>query len=277
MTRLTMLAFVLFLTAAHAGAQNASVRSAVLVYADDITDLRAIDDDGRAISDVDLGHSFRSGDSIRTGVSGGAELRLEPNGTLLRLGPDATVRFDRFVARFGVGSNEMSVYQGKLRMVAARIRGAGYLVRTPATAAGVRGTDFVVDVIPGRRDAVIVRSGSVEVFSRELRRSVIVEEGYFVDALAEEFEPVDWDEWEWDDEEYADFDDYFDEIDFLELDVDDVYDDDLYENNFDYFDDEDLDEADWLWDEDDPFWDDDEFDDDDFADDDEYEDDDDDF
>ncbi|MBT3276024.1 MAG: FecR domain-containing protein, partial [Spirochaetales bacterium] len=176
-------------------AQNGAVREAVLEYADDEYELSAIDQDGKDKGDIYLGDRFEEGDSIRT-RSTGAEIRLQPNGTIIKIAPETTFRFNSFHSRTGSGTNEFSVYAGKVRVVAARIRGSNYQIRTPTTVTGVRGTDFTVEVQVGQREAIIVRTGKVEVYSKSLKTSVLVNEGQFTDAVDEDFIAEEWDDWD---------------------------------------------------------------------------------
>jgi len=160
----------------------------------------------------------------------GAEVRLRPNGSIIRIGPDTTFRLDELQRRSTSDPNQFSVYAGKVRIVAARIRG----------------TDFVVEVRLGLRETILVRDGSVEVFNKSSRQSVIVDEGEWTDVLDDQSDVLDWDdegfeddfldEYEWDDEyleeeffddETRDFEtDYSDHK--YEYDYDDDYDDDDY-------------------------------------------------
>lgn len=99
--------------------QNRAVRRAVPEYADNELLTRAIDPNGRDKGDISLGDRFSVGDSLRTRDTT-AEVRLEPNGTILKIGPDTTFRFDTFNSGIGSKANEFSVYSGKVRFVAAR-------------------------------------------------------------------------------------------------------------------------------------------------------------
>lgn len=242
MRRVSLLILLAAAFAAPAFSQQVTVRRATLEYADDVYDLSAVDGRGRDLGEVFIGQQFSEEDSIRTGPSSGAELRLEPNGTIIRIDAGTTFRFDNFQRR-NRGTTQVTVYSGKARVVAARVRGANYLVRTPTTALGVRGTDFIVEVRVGQREAVIVREGSVEVFSKRDRRSVIVDAGEWVDALDEEFNELEWDEWDDEFDQFDDFEEFFEEIDFRDLDEEDVFADELYEGDFDYF--EEWDDADY--------------------------------
>jgi len=257
-------------------AQSGAVRSVVLEYADDISTVRVIDRNGRDVGDIYYGYEFSEGDSIRTGPHGGAEVRLHPNGSIVRIGPDTTFRFDELQRRSTSDPNQFSVYAGKVRIVAARIRGTNYLVRTPTSALGVRGTDFVVEVRLGLRETILVRDGSVEVFNKSSRRSIIVDEGEWTDVLDDQSDVLDWDDWT---DEFGEIDDYYEDLDFEDLDVADVFEDEFYESDYEYFDgwddeefeddflddyewddeyleEEFFDEADWLSDEDGEFGDD---------------------
>jgi hypothetical protein len=79
---------------------------------------------------------------------------------------------------------------GKLRAVAARASGTAYRFRTPAAVGGVRGTDFGMEVVPGEREALAVREGSVAFERTATNQQVIVNAGQVADVFADSFEPL---------------------------------------------------------------------------------------
>lgn len=180
-------AFLFAAAAAAAWAQTAP--KATLVYADDESALTAVSASG-ASRELFIGDSVAAGETVRT-LRTTAELKLSPNGSIVKLARDTTFKIDKLAAAAGAEENEFALLGGKLRAVAAKTAaGDKYRIRTPTAVCGVRGTDFALNVVDGVRDSVFVRSGLVE-FSRALAdgtfEPVLVGAGQFADAFASTF------------------------------------------------------------------------------------------
>lgn len=137
--------------------------TAVLEYFEDpYGDMIITDDTGTALDYFDFGENLPPGFSISTG-GGLAEIRLYPNGTIVKLAEDTDFSITNLQGYKGSPSNEFSLLAGKMRTIAARTSGSNYYnVRTPTAVMGVRGTDFINEVGPGAAN-VVVREGLVEV------------------------------------------------------------------------------------------------------------------
>ena len=146
------------------------------------------DPDGFTIANVNFGDSLAPGTQIFTN-NGSAELSLQPNGTIIRLTPNTTFTIDSVQGQGGAASNEFTIAQGRIRTVAARSAGADYRFRTATAVGGVRGTDFGIEVIPGQKDQLFVKEGSVE-FTNNAGQSVLLGAGQAADAFASVFEAV---------------------------------------------------------------------------------------
>jgi FecR protein len=137
--------------------------TAVLEYFEDpYGDMIITDETGRTLDFFDMGEVLPPGFSISTGA-GVAEIRLNPNGTILKLAEDTDFSITNLQGYKGSPSNEFSLLAGKMRTIAARTSGINYYnVRTPTAVMGVRGTDFINEVGQAVSN-VVVRQGLVEV------------------------------------------------------------------------------------------------------------------
>ncbi|MFW5728570.1 MAG: FecR domain-containing protein [Spirochaetota bacterium] len=180
---------------------------AVLEYYDDDFEIVVRDADGFEYSFY-LGMELVPGDTIET-FNSTAEVRLVPNGSIVKVGTNTEFTIDELQGRDGGSTNGFSVAAGRIRNVAASVAGSNYEVRTPSTVAGVRGTDFGVEV-SADLDGVAVLEGSVEVTKRDTGESVTLGANQYANALADTFQAI---------ELSADqIRDLFDDFDFEELD-----------------------------------------------------------
>ena len=109
---------------------------------------------------VDYGYSTAPGESrgpiyVRDDVVAESLLETVRDGrvdiefddkTKLIVGPNSTVKLDRFVYDPNKSSGEVAVNmsRGVLRFVTGRLSSQSYKIKTPTATMGVRGTDFVV-------------------------------------------------------------------------------------------------------------------------------------
>lgn len=164
--------------------------TAVLEYFEDpYGEMIITDESGQILENFDLGEILPTGFSISTG-GGIAEIRLNPNGTILKLAENTDFSITNLQGLKGSPSNEFTLLAGKLRTIAARTSGIdSYNLRTPTAVMGVRGTDFMSEV--GQTVSnVVVREGLVEVipFSGS---SVMASVNQKVDTLAQVMQAVD--------------------------------------------------------------------------------------
>lgn len=152
-----MLIFVVLSAGAQTGAHL------ILEYADDIYEIDLFNESGNLIEEIDIGAKISLSYTVRT-YSTSAEFRLNPNGSIIRMRPNTILSVDSLGGLPDSGGrNSFSLLAGKIRMVAAASE-ESYLIRTPSTAAGVRGTDFVADAEAPAERTIAVFSGAVDVF-----------------------------------------------------------------------------------------------------------------
>jgi hypothetical protein len=162
---------------------------AILEYYEDDWELEIYDSDDFLIEDIYYGMEMLPGDKIKT-YETIAEIRLDPNGSIIKLARNTSFKIDAFQAVDGAGSNDFSLISGKLRTVASNVSGSKYKIKSPTAVCGVRGTDFGMqfDAAAGI-DAVLVKSGAVE-FAKNSGESLMLGAGQFANAMAASFQAV---------------------------------------------------------------------------------------
>ena len=182
-TKRTLLVIALLLLTPLLFAQNSPY--GVLEYYGDDLELTIYDDDDFEVNFF-LGMDLSPGDRIVTQDTT-VEIRLEPNGSIMKIGANTSFTLESIQGRDEALTNSFRVTRGKLRTVASRISGAEYEVRLSGAIAAVRGTDFVVDVAQGVRQALTVLDGSVTFSKPSAGQSLQIGAGERADALAEQF------------------------------------------------------------------------------------------
>jgi hypothetical protein len=160
----------------------------VLEYFDDPFEITVTDADGFEYVDIYIGYTLQPGDTIKTGA-GTAEIRLDPNGSVIKLAENTEFTLDSLQGVDGQDTNGFFIAAGRVRTIAARFAGAGYTVRTPTSVGGVRGTDFINEVGEGI-DLLAVRDGLVEFTKSATGQSVQVAAGQLANTFAETFQSV---------------------------------------------------------------------------------------
>lgn len=189
--------------------------------------------------DFDVGDPVPAGAVIATGKDTKAEFKLVPNGSIIKLMGDTIFKLDS-IATPTKPDNAFSLATGKIRTVAARNSKESYTFTTQTAVLGVRGTDFILSVIPGKESKVLVKKGKVSYAKLDAQgretEEIEVEEGQEADSYDEEFEADEYDE--------AEFEEYYEDADFEELDVDDVPEEDDLEADLESSETEDLESSD---------------------------------
>lgn len=134
--------------------------------------------------------SIPVGSLVITGGGTTAELRLKPNGSLIKLAKGTSFRVNT-VAKSVKETNSFALLGGKVRAVAAK--GGNYEIRSTSTVAGVRGTDFTFTVEEGVKNLLLVSKGAVQ-FAKlaadgSLSDSILIGAGQFADLFGAAFQP----------------------------------------------------------------------------------------
>ncbi len=191
MRRRFLLAGAMFLSLAVGLFAQATGPTAILQYFDDPTQVTVTDASGKSVGAVTYGMALSPGDTITT-QSSTAELQLQPNGSILKIAANTRFKIQTLQGSNGQQSNDFSLLAGRLRTIAARSAEGGdsYSFETPTAVCGVRGTDFTLEVSPGKTDAVGVLTGQVNFVDTQTGRAVTVQGGMFANTFAPVFQPV---------------------------------------------------------------------------------------
>ena len=149
---------------------------AILEYYDNDLEVQILDSAG-AEQQFFPGFALSPGDRVITGRSG-VELRLQPNGSIARIGENTTFLLDSLQGRNGAGETRATLGRGRVRMVAARVatEEQRYTIQTRSAVAGVRGTDFAL-VSDDEQDEAFVFEGEIIVEEQGTGDSVILGNG----------------------------------------------------------------------------------------------------
>lgn len=153
---------------------------AVLEYFDDEFEVSLYEPTGDEIQFFSFGEELAPGSRIVTRQSS-AELRLHPNGSIIRLAPESALEIEALDESRTV---DMRLGGGRLRHVTPAGRDATYRVRSNTVTAGVRGTDYDMS-----DDSVAVFDGEVAVENHETGAVVRLSRGQLVDIA--DFAPLD--------------------------------------------------------------------------------------
>jgi len=98
------------------------------------------------------GQGVRLGERLVTGADGAASVSLR-DGTVLTLGPDSEADLSEYAfnATTQEGKLLVRLLQGSMRVVTgllAKVNPELFRISTPTSVVGVRGTDFIVEVVP---------------------------------------------------------------------------------------------------------------------------------
>ena len=160
---------------------------ALLEYFEDEYEIQIYDADGFQVDEIYYGMELNLGDTVKTNGSY-AELRLDPNGTIIKLAPDTDFTLEALQGKKS-DANAFALLKGKMRTIAAQGEGYNYSIRTPSAVCGVRGTDFGLEVLRGSRDAAAVLKGSIEFINLNTGKSLTLTKGMAADVFADVFEP----------------------------------------------------------------------------------------
>jgi hypothetical protein len=155
------------------------------------------------------------GATVQTGPSTTAELKLRPNGTIVKLAKATSFKIAG-LASTAKEANTFALVTGKVRAVAAK--GSNYQIASTTSICAVRGTDFAFSVEEGAKAELMVAEGLVQ-FDKldaagQVLGSIPVAAGQFADAMADLFEAAAYDA--------GQFAEQFGDMDFLKLLVSEV-------------------------------------------------------
>ncbi len=148
--------------------------------------VRAADGSETEASALTFGDELKLGSTLITLQGDYAELRLDPNGTIVRVSENTNFTVKSVQGKDGAARNTFGVAVGKVKTVAAKRKGALYSFEGNTAVCGVRGTKFIFSVLPGQRELAYVLEGLVD-FTNQAGQTLALQTGMAADALAASF------------------------------------------------------------------------------------------
>jgi hypothetical protein len=156
---------------------------ATIEYAsgDDVLVIRS----GRRLGFSDpFGVELQAGDQVQTGRGVFVELRMHAGGAVVKLAENTTFRLERMTD----GQTSLSLVYGRVRAKVDKLAGTDtFTIRSATSVAGVRGTDFGVDVIARQQATAPVNLTRTYVFDGSVTVTALLRSG---PLAAEGLEPV---------------------------------------------------------------------------------------
>ena len=115
-----------------------------------------------------------------------AELRMDPNGTIIRVGENTNFRIDALQGCSGAQQNTFNVAVGKFKAVVAKRDGTRYSFHGSTAVMGVRGTTLIGSIVPGVEEIAYILDGVVE-YTNAAGRTITLGAGEAANALAANF------------------------------------------------------------------------------------------
>lgn len=188
--RITQITTVLLLLAAAASFAAPAPKAVIEYFENNSGGMCVRGGDGRETeaADIGFGDELPVGSTLITLKGDHAELRLVPNGTIVRVSENTNFTVTGLQGRDGAVRNAFTVAVGKVKTVAAKTKGAQYSFQGATTVCGIRGTRFIYSVLPGQRELVYVLEGLVD-FTNQAGQTLALQSGMAADGLAATFAP----------------------------------------------------------------------------------------
>lgn len=158
--RLTLVTLLFLVAEIGAQAQGGLIRARVRSFKG-MTRISA----GPSVFAPKIGHLLEPGNKIETGQNGRVVISLNDGGSQITVLPDSKVVLKNY--RDAQSARELlEIIVGRVIVKIYHIGGKPnpYRLNSPAASIAVRGTEFIVDVLPGGETLVLVREGLVEVW-----------------------------------------------------------------------------------------------------------------
>ncbi len=165
---------------------------ALLVYFDNETDIQVFDPDGFEYEFLTFGMELRQGDRIST-TDSTAEIQLTRDGSIIKLSENSQFQVDELYNGTEASASRFTLQNGRMRAVVSRIsrsETSRFSVRTRTAVGGVRGTDFIMEVIPDQTDALYVLDGAVEFANQMTGQNIMVGAGQQANTFATSFSAI---------------------------------------------------------------------------------------
>lgn len=178
---LALIVIVLFFSYLPLSGQERLMATIEFASGDDVLVIRS----GRRLNFPDpFGMELLEGDLVQTGRGVFVELRLHAGGAVLKLAENTTFRLDRMAN----GETALALVYGRVRAKVDKLAGTDtFTIRSATSVAGVRGTDFGVDVVASQQAVAPVNLTRTYVFDGSVTVTALLRSG---PLAAEGLEPV---------------------------------------------------------------------------------------
>ena len=149
--------------------------------------------DGKELSgdSLDIGMEIPIGSTVVTFDGDTAEVRLQPNGSIIKVAANTNFQIEGLQGAGGADASRFSVAVGKIRNVAGKATGnEKYVFKGASTVCGVRGTDWSLQVVPGKLERALTFKGVIE-FTNAAGQTLELVAGKYADALAGAFQVLE--------------------------------------------------------------------------------------
>lgn len=152
-------------------------------------EMRVVTEDGEEYyaDEFSFGEELPIGFTLITYDGDYAEIRLDPNGSIIRISENTNFRVDGLQGRAGADENTFSMAVGKLKAVMTTTEGSRYRIKGQSAVCGVRGTSMIYSVLPGASEIAYVLDGLID-FTNAAGETIQVGADMMADALAEVFQ-----------------------------------------------------------------------------------------
>lgn len=170
--------------------------SVILVYYEDVSGALAVKNEKGVDVDVSEGMRLQTGWTLLTDKGDLAELKLDPNGTIIKVSQKTNFKIDALQGAGAGDTNAFSVALGKIRTVAGKATGnEKYTFKGSSAVCGVRGTDFGMDIDEGlNKEEAFVLSGEIDYskFDKDGKETkILLGKGQKANAFDDDFKPIE--------------------------------------------------------------------------------------
>jgi hypothetical protein len=185
---LLVLPTVLFAQSAPAKAKPPAI-SVTLEYFENNSGIFDVKDEaGASVPTPQFGDELKVGWTVITGKGDLAELKMTHTGTIIKVSQNTNFTLTQLRGDTG-GQDAFALTVGKVRTVAGKASGKDlYQIKTQSAVCGVRGSDIVIESLPGTIDQLTTLEGTGWI-QNLAGQALDVAQGFSVDALAA-FQPV---------------------------------------------------------------------------------------
>jgi hypothetical protein len=144
---------------------------------------------GTSVASPQFGDELKAGWTVITGKGDVAELKLTHTATIIKVAQNTNFTVSALRAETG-GQDVFALAVGKIRTVAGKASTKDqYQIKTQSAVCGVRGSDIVIESIPGTSDTLSTLEGTGWI-QNAAGQAIDVAQGFFADAMSSTFQAI---------------------------------------------------------------------------------------